>query len=138
MGKEDLTLLFAMPACEYFQSKILEGSVMVDDDGNTIGNSSLAFLCYAGYWNHCIANGLPPKKTISDFLNWIEESIDDDVVQGNLLSIAECFRDSKSVARFKDRADKKVDEAKKKLLTGTMSSDSVSDSSASAQASTGE
>lgn len=115
MNGEDVTLLFAMPACEYFQTKIAEGSILVDDDGNTIGNSSLAFLLNAGYWNNCIANGRAPKLKISDFLAWIEENEDDETIQKQLLIVAEAFRDSQSVERFKKKAEKKTEDLKKKI-----------------------
>ncbi len=59
---EQVDLLFGMPAVEYIAKKVEEGSMVLDEDGNTIGNSSIAFLIHAGYWNHCIANGLTPKK----------------------------------------------------------------------------
>lgn len=111
MNGEDVTLLFAMPACEYFQAKIVEGSIMVDDDGNTVGNSSLAFLLNAGYWNNCIANGRAPKLKIIDFLQWVEEYEDDETAQKQLLAVAEAFRDSQSVERFK----KKAEDLKKKI-----------------------
>lgn len=133
-----ITLLFAMPACEYFQKKILDGSVIIDDDGNTVGSSSLAFLCYAGYWNYCIANGRPPKKTISDFLNWVEDNMEDESAQADLLSVAECFRDSKSVVKFKERNEKQVEEAKKKISTGNQLNHSAMDSLESDQQNTGE
>lgn len=112
---EETALLFAMPACEYFQTKIAEGSIMIDDEGNTIGNTSIAFLVHAGYWNHCIANGMAPKKTIGDFLQWIEENADDETVQQQLLTAAETFRDSRSLTKFKDRIEKKTEELKKKI-----------------------
>jgi hypothetical protein len=115
MNGEDVALLFAMPACEYFQLKIAEGSIMVDDEGNTIGNSSLAFLLHAGYWNHCIANGQVPKKKIGDFFEWLEDNDDEETVQQQLLIIAEAFRDSRSLAKLKDRVEKKTDEIKKKI-----------------------
>jgi hypothetical protein len=115
MNGEDVALLFAMPACEYFQTKIAEGSIMVDEEGNTIGNSSLAFLVHAGYWNHCIANGVAPKKQIGDFLQWLEDNEDDETVQQQLLIVAEAFRDSRSLAKLKDRVEKKTEEIKKKI-----------------------
>lgn len=123
MNGEDVTLLFAMPACEYFQKKITEGSIMVDDEGNTVGDSSLAFLLYAGYWNNCIANGKAPKLKIADFLEWIEVSVDDEQVQQQLLTMAETFRDSQSVERYKKRTEKQTEELKKKIatLTGELS-----------------
>lgn len=115
MNGDDVTLLFAMPACEYFQAKIIEGSIIVDDEGNTVGDSSLAFLLYAGYWNNCIANGKPPKLKIGDFLQWLEVNVEDEVVQHQLLTVAEVFRDSQSVDRFKKRAEKQTEELKKKI-----------------------
>jgi len=131
MNGEDVTLLFAMPACEYFQNKIAEGSIMVDDEGNTVGNSSLAFLLHAGYWNNCIANGKPPKLKIGDFLEWIEENVDDEQVQKQLMKVAETFRDSQSVERFKKRTEKQIEELKKKVteLTGTLSNLSATENS---------
>jgi hypothetical protein len=134
MNGEDVTLLFAMPACEYFQSKITEGSILIDDDGNTIGNSSLAFLINAGYWNNCIANGRAPKKKIGDFLEWVESSIDDESVQTQLLAVAEAFRDSQSLERFKKRTEKQTEELKKKIveLNGQISNPSAMESSDSA------
>ena len=125
-----MTLLFAMPACEYFQKKIADGSIMVDDDGNTIGDSSLAFLIYAGYWNNCIANGKAPKLKINDFLQWIEVSSDDEQVQQQLLTVAEAFRDSQSVDRFKKKAEKQTEELKKKIaaLNGQISNPSATGS----------
>jgi hypothetical protein len=124
MNGEDVTLLFAMPACEYFQAKITEGSIIVDDDGNTVGNTSLAFLMHAGYWNNCIANGKAPKLKIGDFLQWLEENVDEEPVQKQLLTVAEAFRDSQSVERFKNRAEKQTEELKKKIaeLNGMKSS----------------
>jgi hypothetical protein len=115
MNGEDVTLLFAMPACEYFQAKITEGSIIVDDDGNTVGNTSLAFLMHAGYWNNCIANGKAPKLKIGDFLQWLEDNVDEEPVQKQLLTVAEAFRDSQSVERFKNRAEKQTEELKKKI-----------------------
>jgi hypothetical protein len=115
MNGEDVTLLFAMPACEYFQKKIADGSIMVDDEGNTIGNTSLAFLLNAGYWNNCIANGKAPKLKINDFLEWLEDNEDEEPVQKQLLLVAETFRDSQSVDRFKKKAEKKTEELKKKI-----------------------
>lgn len=134
-----MTLLFAMPACEYFQKKIIEGSIMVDDEGNTVGDSSLAFLLYAGYWNNCIANGKPPKLKIGDFLQWIEVSVDDELVQQQLLTVAEAFRDSQSVERFNKRTEKEIDGLKKKIatLTGELSNPSATESSDSVPTSTG-
>lgn len=139
MNGEDVTLLFAMPACEYFQTKIAEGSIMVDDDGNTIGNSSIAFLVHAGYWNNCIANGKSPKLKINDFLEWIETNVDEEPVQQQLLTVAETFKDSQSVERFKKRAEKQVEELKKKIatLTGDQSNPSAMVSLDSAPTSTG-
>lgn len=138
MNGEDVTLLFAMPACEYFQKKIIEGSIMVDDEGNTIGDSSLAFLLYAGYWNNCIANGKPPKLKIGDFLQWIEVNVDDDQVQQQLLTVAETFRDSQSVERYKKRTEKQTEELKKKIatLTGEVSNPSVTENLDSAPTNT--
>jgi len=138
MNGEDVTLLFAMPACEYFQTKIIEGSILVDDDGSTIGNSSLAFLLHAGYWNNCIANGRAPKLKIGDFLEWIEVNIDDEVVQTQLLSVAEAFRESQSLERIKKRTEKQVEELKKKVteLSGTLSNLSAMENSDSAQINT--
>lgn len=138
MNGEDVTLLFAMPACEYFQTKIAEGSIMVDDDGNTIGNSSIAFLLHAGYWNNCIANGRAPKLKISDFLQWIDDHVDDEQAQQQLLTVAETFRDSQSVERFKKRTEKKTEELKKKTaeLTGMKSNLSATESLDSAPIST--
>lgn len=115
MNGEDVALLFAMPSCEYFQTKIAEGSIMVDEEGNTIGNSSIAFLVHAGYWNHCIANGQAPKKKIGDFLEWIEDNSDNEKAQQELLTVAETFRDSRSLAKYKERAEKKLEELKKKI-----------------------
>lgn len=131
MNGKDVTLLFAMPACEYFQAKIAEGSILVDDDGNTVGNSSLAFLIHAGYWNNCIANGKAPKLKISDFLEWIEVNADEEPVQEQLLLVAEAFRDSQGVERFRKRIEKKTDELKKKVatLTGVASNLSATESS---------
>ncbi len=131
MNGDDVTLLFAMPACEYFQTKIAEGSIMVDDDGNTVGNSSLAFLIYAGYWNNCIANGRAPKLNIGNFLEWLEENVDEESTQKQLVNMAETFRDSKSVERFKKRTEKQTEEIKKKIatLTGEASSPSVTENS---------
>lgn len=138
MNGDDVTLLFAMPACEYFQAKIIEGSIIVDDEGNTVGDSSLAFLLYAGYWNNCIANGKPPKLKIGDFLQWLEVNVDDEVVQHQLLTVAEAFRDSQSVERFKKRTEKQTEELKKKIeeLNGLKSNLSVTENSDSAQSST--
>jgi hypothetical protein len=138
MNGDDVTLLFAMPACEYFQTKIIEGSIMVDDEGNTIGNTSLAFLLNAGYWNNCIVNGKVPKLKIGDFLEWIEINADEESVQKQLLTVAEAFRDSQSVERFKKKTEKKVEELKKKVteLTGTLSNLSVLESSDSVQTNT--
>jgi hypothetical protein len=134
MNGEDVTLLFAMPACEYFQAKITEGSIIVDDDGNTVGNTSLAFLMHAGYWNNCIANGKAPKLKIGDFLQWLEENVDEEPVQKQLLTVAETFRDSQSVERFKKRAEKQTEELKKKIteLNGMKSNLSATESSDSA------
>lgn len=138
MNGEDVTLLFAMPACEYFQKKIIEGSIMVDDDGNTVGDTSLAFLLYAGYWNNCIANGKAPKLNIGNFLQWIEDNVDDEAVQQQLLTMAETFRDSQSVERYKKRTEKQTEELKKKIatLTGELSNPSVTENSDSAPTST--
>ena len=129
MNGDDVTLLFAMPACEYFQTKIIEGSIMIDDEGNTIGDTSLAFLLHAGYWNNCIANGRAPKLKIGDFLEWIEDNADDEQVQMQLLSVAEAFRDSQSVDRFKKRTEKQTEEIKKKIqeLNGQKSNLSVTE-----------
>lgn len=115
MNGEDVALLFAMPACEYFQMKIEEGSIMVDEEGNTVGNTSIAFLIHAGYWNHCIANGLAPKKKIGEFLEWLEDNSDDEIVQQQLLTVAEAFRDSRSLEKFKEKIEKKTEEIKKKI-----------------------
>lgn len=138
MNGEDVALLFAMPACEYFQTKIAEGSIMVDDDGNTIGNTSIAFLLNAGYWNSCIANGKAPKLKINDFLQWVEANVDVEPAQEQLLAVAEAFRDSQSVEKFKKRTEKKTEELKKKIaeLTGTQSNHSAMASSDSAPIST--
>lgn len=138
MNGDDVILLFAMPACEYFQKKIIDGSIIVDDEGNTVGDSSIAFLLYAGYWNNCIANGKPPKLKISDFLEWIEVNADDEKVQQELLTVAETFRDSQSVERYKKRTEKQTEELKKKIatLTGELSSPSVMESLDSAPTST--
>lgn len=138
MNGEVVTLLFAMPACEYFQKKIAEGSIMVDDDGNTIGDASLAFLLHAGYWNNCIANGRAPKLKIGDFLEWLESNVDDESVQQQLLTVAEAFRDSQSVERFKKRAEKQTEELKKKIeeLNGLKSKLSATENLGSAQTST--
>jgi hypothetical protein len=138
MNGEDVTLLFAMPACDYFQSKISDGSIMVDDEGNTIGNTSLAFLLNAGYWNNCIANGKAPKLKIGDFLKWVEDYVDDESVQKQLLSVAEAFRDSQSVERFKKNAEKKTEALKKKIaeLNGMQSNLSATESLDSAPTST--
>lgn len=140
MNGEDVALLFAMPACEYFQKKIEEGSILVDDDGNTVGNTSIAFLIHAGYWNYCIGNGYSPKKKIGDFLQWIEDSVEDPVVQDQLLTVANTFRDSRSLSKFKERAEKAVEELKKKTaeLTGTKLNPSVTENSASVQNSTAD
>jgi hypothetical protein len=115
MNGEDVALLFAMPACEYFQTKIAEGSIMVDEEGNTLGNTSIAFLIHAGYWNHCISNGVAPKKKIGEFLEWLEDNSDDEVVQQQLLLVAEVFRDSRSLEKFKEKIEKKTEEIKKKI-----------------------
>lgn len=138
MNGEDVTLLFAMPACEYFQTKITEGSILVDDEGNTIGNSSLAFLLHAGYWNNCIANGRAPKLKIGDFLEWVEVSIDDEQVQNQVLAVAEAFRDSQSLERFKKKTEKQVEELKKKVteLTGTKLNHTAMESSDLVQSNT--
>lgn len=138
MNGEDVTLLFAMPACEYFQKKITDGSVMVDDEGNTIGDTSLAFLLHAGYWNNCIANGKAPKLKIGAFLQWMEENAEDESVQSQLLSVAEAFRDSQSVERFKKKAEKQTEELKKKIaeLNGQISNLSAMGNSDSAPTST--
>lgn len=135
MNGEDVTLLFAMPACEYFQRKITEGSIMVDDEGNTVGNSSLAFLIHAGYWNNCIANGKAPKLKIGDFLEWIEVNVYDEAIQKQLLTVAETFRDSQSVERHKKRTEKEIEELKKKVteLTGELSNLSATENSDSVQ-----
>lgn len=140
MNGEDVTLLFAMPACEYFQAKIAEGSIMVDDDGNTIGNSSLAFLLNAGYWNNCIANGRAPKLKISDFLEWVEVNADEGPVQEQLVMVAEAFRDSQGVERFKKRVEKKTEDLKKKIaeLNGLKSNPSAMESLDSAPTNTGD
>jgi hypothetical protein len=139
MNGEDVTLLFAMPACEYFQKKIIEGSIMVDDEGNTVGDSSLAFLLYAGYWNNCIANGRAPKLKIGDFLEWIEVNVDDEQVQQQLLTVAEAFRDSQSVERYKKRTEKQTEELKKKIatLSGELLNPSATENLDSAPTSTG-
>lgn len=140
MNGEDVTLLFAMPACEYFQTKIADGSIMVDDEGATIGNGSVAFLIYAGYWNNCIANGRAPKLKIGDFLEWVDSVIDDEPTQSQLLTVAETFRDSQSVERFKKRIEKQTDELKKKIatLTGEKSNPSVMESLDSTLINTGD
>lgn len=138
MNGDDVALLFAMPACEYFQKKIEDGSIIIDDDGNTVGNTSLAFLIHAGYWNHCIANGFSPKRKIGDFLQWLEEAGEDEEVQKQLLTVAETFRDSRSVAKFKEKAEKKTETLKKKIaeLNGTKSNPSATESLGSPPTST--
>lgn len=112
---------------------------MVDDEGNTVGNTSLAFLLNAGYWNNCIANGRAPKLKIGDFLKWLEENSDDEQVEKQLVTVAETFRDSQSVERYKQRVEKQTDELKKKIetLTGMQSNPTATESSDLAPISTG-
>ena len=112
---EEVSLLFGMPALEYFQNKVFDGSVLTDDQGNTVGNVSVAFLLHAGYWNYCIANGYSPKKKIGDFLAWLEENIGNPGIQVDLDAAALCFRESKSLVKYKERIQQAVEDAKKKL-----------------------
>lgn len=129
MNGVHVELLFGMPACEYFFKRISDGSVLVGEEGIE-GTSSVAFLIYSGYYNHCIVNGVAPKMTIADFINWIQEKSDDESVAEELRLIGECYRDSKEVVKFIKNVDKRTEEIKKKIstLTGTKSDHSVSQS----------
>lgn len=131
MNGEQIDLLFGMPAVEYVFRKAEDGSMILDEEGNTVGNSTVAFLVYAGYHNSCIANGRTPTKPISDFFEWVEDMVDSEEGQKQLQSVAETYRDSKSTKKYEERAAKQVEEIKKKVIemTGKISSPSVTESS---------
>lgn len=142
MNGEEIDLLFGMPACEYLTSKIADGSVLTEDGGHLVGASSIAFMVYAGYFNHCIMNGKPPKVKIGDFIRWVYDVSGEpgDVnAQQQLKAAGECWEASKEVARFKDKIDKQTEGVKKKIreLTGTKSSPSVLENSDAPLGSTG-
>jgi hypothetical protein len=131
MNGAKIDLLFGMPAVEYVFRKAEDGSMILDEEGNTVGNSSIVFLIYAGYHNSCIANGLTPKIPISNFFDWVEEMVEAEEGKKELAIVAETYRDSKSTKKFQDRADKQVEEIKKKMeeMSGRISNPSVTENS---------
>lgn len=114
MGGEKVPLKFGMPACRYFMEHVSQDHIAALS-GDSVNETGIAYLLYAGYYNHCLITDKEPVKTLSDFFDHIELMIDDPVIQEELLRVGECFRESKSVKKFIEKAEESTEEIKKKL-----------------------
>jgi hypothetical protein len=122
MNGNIIELIFGMPACERFYKSIAEGSVLMDEDGNIQSSTGIACLLMAGYANHCVYEDKPIKLKTGDFLDFIENSVDDQIVQDELIIVGTCFKNSISVTRYLERKQKEADSQKKRIaeaLAGT-------------------
>jgi hypothetical protein len=125
MNGEVVHLKFGMPACRYFMEHIAQehiGAISIDGINETV----VGYLLYGGYYNHCIIEDKKPEKKLSDFMEFIELNMDDPDVQRELVSIGECFQQSKSVQKFIEKVEGATEEIKKKL-TGMRSNPSVTE-----------
>jgi hypothetical protein len=120
MDGETVNLKFGMPACRYFMEHVSEDHVAALS-GDSINETGVAYLLYAGYYNHCIIEDKKPEKKLSDFMDFIELNLDNADVQKELVSIGECFQQSKSVKKFIEKVEVATQEIKKNL-TGMKSS----------------
>src|SRR5690242_18824515 len=103
MNGEVVNLKFGLPACRYFAEHISEEHIapVVNDSLNETG---LGYLLYAGYFNHCIIKDEKPIKELSEFMEFIELNIDNPDVQAELIAVGKCFDESKPAQKFMDQA----------------------------------
>lgn len=114
MNGQQVPLKFGMPACRYFMEK-LEPEHVAAVSGDSINEVGIAYLLYAGYWNHCIIKDKLPEKKLEDFFDWVEDVGDDPAKQEEVKAVAECFQQSKSVNSYVDKTEQMTEELKKKL-----------------------
>jgi hypothetical protein len=131
MNGEQIALKFGLPACRFFLEKVSQGHVK-PLSGDSVNEVGAAYLIYAGYYNHCIISDAAPVKKFSDFMDWIESGLGDELLKKQLADVAECYKNSTTVKKYLELAEKEVDELKKKTkqLTGTLSSRSATEKSA--------
>lgn len=115
MNGQKVDLLFGMPACERFYSDIAQGNVLMDEEGNILSSTGISFLLMAGYWNDCVYNNRVAKLKISDFMDYLEQQVEDEQFQNELTEVSECFKNSISVIKFLERKNKELDEQKKRI-----------------------
>jgi hypothetical protein len=120
MDGEMISLKFGLPACRYFLEKVSQGHVK-PISGNSTNEVGVAYLLYAGYYNHCIISDAIPKKTFADFMNWIELHMGEEGLINEMQKVADCYQHSSTVKKYLETAEKQVEDLKKKTiqLTGT-------------------
>lgn len=114
MNGQQVPLRFGMPACRYFMEHISQEHI-APMSGDSINEVGISYLLYAGYWNACIADEKVPVMKLSDFMDWVELMIDDETAQQEMIKAGECFKESKSVQKFIEKANEATEEIKKKL-----------------------
>lgn len=115
-----ISLKFGLPACRYFIEKISQGHIK-PISAETVNEVGVAYLIYAGYYNHCIISDAVPDMKLSDIMNWIEENMGTDAIKQQMQLVADCYKESTTVKRYLEMAEAEINELKKKTkqLTGT-------------------
>jgi dihydroorotate dehydrogenase len=134
MNGEKVALRFGMPACRYFMEHVSQDHV-APLSGDSVNETGLSYLLYAGYYNHCIAEDKKPVKKLSDFMEFIELNIDNPEVQKQLAAVGQCFEESKPVQKFIEKTNEATEQIKKKMI-GMKLNPSATENSDSAQIST--
>lgn len=125
MNGEQVLLKFGMPACRYFMEHVSQDHI-APLSGDSVNETGLSYLLYAGYYNHCIIQDRKPEKSLADFMDFVELNIDNPEVQKELLAVGECFRESKPAQKFIEKVNEAAEEIKKKL-TGMKSNVSATE-----------
>lgn len=132
MNGENVPLRFGMPAVRWFMERITQEHIAPLSD-DSINETGIAYLLYAGYYNWCIADDKIPQKTLSDFMEWVELMADDPDAQKEMMKAGEAFRDSKVVNKAIDKMTEHTDEVKKKLTGMTLNPSATENSGTASQ-----
>lgn len=117
MNGAEVKLRFAMPAFRWFMEKIMQGHV-VSMTGNTVNETGISYLIYAGYYNECIVTDTVPVVTLAEIFKWVEENADEPGMQEQFNAVADAYKDSHSLERFEKKITDVIEanaEIKKKM-----------------------
>lgn len=127
MNGRIVPLRFGMPAVRWFLERASQDHLAIISD-DSVNETGIAYILYAGYYNHCIADDKVPELKPGDFMDWVELMVDDPEAQKEMMKAGECFKESKQVNKAVENLTKQTEEIKKKL-TGMMSNLSVTGNS---------